>query len=61
MVKTTREQRVSLKRIRDRHCPDERYRDFRKRVEPVFFGGGAIIVQVPGMWIGIEPDGYSHT
>ena len=34
------------------------YRDFRKTV---LHGYDCLMVKVPGMWIGIEKDGYSHT
>jgi hypothetical protein len=37
------------------------YRDFRETVEPVMFSGGAICVRWCGMFVCIEPDGYSHT
>jgi hypothetical protein len=37
------------------------YRQFRKQVCPVFGGGGCVIVPWCGMWLGIEPDGYTHS
>ena len=64
MVKTTRAQRVSLHRLwerRDSRRPGERYCQFRRRVQPVICGGGAVIVEWSGMWIGIETDGYAHS
>ena len=77
MVKLTREQRLSLKRIYDR-CPLYKlaadpppysipsngpitYREFRKLVTPYFDNSGCIMVQWCGMWIGIEVDGYAHS
>jgi len=35
-----------------------RYRDFRRKVEP---GPGCIMIPYAGMWLGIEPDGYTHS
>ena len=64
MVKTTREQRVALKRIweRDLHqdgkTHHQTYREFRKSVTPGF---GWIGVEWAGMYLGIEPDGYTHS
>lgn len=69
MIRTTRAQRVALKRIWLRWYPEgvlsypdaaPTYREFRKRVSGMI-GGDAVMVQVPGMWLGIEPDGYVHT
>jgi hypothetical protein len=34
------------------------YRAFRRTVHQ---GTGCIMVQYAGMWVGIEPDGYTHT
>ena len=34
------------------------YRTFRKKVVP---GPGCIMVPWCGMWLGIEPDGYTHS
>jgi hypothetical protein len=70
MVRMNRQQRVALKRLHDRMVADARpsqekrlpaYREFRRTVKPVFAGDGAVIVQWSGMWVGIEPDGYTHT
>ena len=30
-------------------------------VQPMIMGDGCILVQFPGIWIGIEPDGYAHS
>jgi hypothetical protein len=37
------------------------YLKFRRTVKPILFGDGAICVQWNGMWLAIEPDGYTHT
>jgi hypothetical protein len=76
MIVLTKPQRASLKRVYDRHivegslpkpapgkatgfyCPT--YREFRRTVQP-YIGGDCVLVKVPGMWIGIERDGHSHT
>jgi hypothetical protein len=38
--------------------PSIQYRRFRKRVQP---GPGCIMFAWHGMWLGIEPDGYTHS
>ena len=59
MVKLTKAQQVALKRISIRH--NVSYLDLRRRVQCTFFCDGAVMVEVAGMWIGIEIDGYAHT
>jgi hypothetical protein len=34
------------------------YRAFRRKVQP---GYGCLMVPSAGMWIGVEPDGYTHS
>jgi hypothetical protein len=64
MSTITRQQRVALKAVYDRHIlggfnSDFRpYRAFRRTVQP---GPDCIMVQVPGVWLGIETDGYTHS
>lgn len=67
MIRTTRAQREALFRVWQRWYPADvvsypnpapTFHKFRKRVQP---GPGCIMVQVPGMWLGIEPDGYTHS
>lgn len=73
-MRLTREQRKALKRVYDRspifikevvnHVPlrvVQTYRGFRKTVQPLLGTGGAIAVHWQGMWLCIEPDGYTHT
>lgn len=38
--------------------PTIQWRRFRATVQP---GPGCIMVQWRGMWLGIEPDGYTHS
>ncbi|MBW1672089.1 MAG: hypothetical protein JRJ45_00335 [Deltaproteobacteria bacterium] len=61
MTKTTKAQRQSLKTVfyrmdcvHDLHA----YRQFRKTVQ---WGYGCVMVPFAGMWLGIEPDGYTHS
>lgn len=77
MVKTTRAQREALFRIFQRdfpnwvtpfyrdsfkgghvRVPSIQYRRFRSKVQP---GPGCIMLPWSGMWLGIEPDGYTHS
>ncbi len=66
MIKTTREQRETLKRklMEENYVrkmafrPPLTYRQFRRSVEASF---GYIMVPFKGQWLGIEPDGYAHT
>jgi hypothetical protein len=67
MVRTTKAQRQSIKRVFDRDATRNRmpaeatYRDFRKLVQPTFGCDGAVTVPWCGMWLCIEQDGYVHT
>lgn len=66
MTKTNRAQREALQRVYTRlKAPDFSgatrditYREFRRTVQP---GPGCIMVPYCGMWLGIEPDGYTHS
>lgn len=64
MVRLNRAQRVALKRVYDRTvhenqtCDTRSYRTFRRGVE---HGPGCVMVRFAGMWLGIEPDGYTHS
>ena len=69
MIRTTREQREALSRVYQRQHPipvhpaNQRawfkgYMAFRKTVQG---GPGCIMVHWAGMWLGIEPDGYTHS
>lgn len=54
----TRLQREALKRVYQRHGERTSYLKFRRTVLP---GPGCIMVPYCGMWLGIEPDGYTHS
>jgi hypothetical protein len=58
VIKTTKAQRKALKAVYDRTPLSVSYRSFRRFVQP---GPGCIMVQWSGMWLGIEPDGYTHS
>lgn len=54
----TKLQRKALKAVFDRTSGSGTYRAFRRAVVP---GPGCIMVPIAGMWLGIEPDGYTHS
>lgn len=56
-MKLTKAQRQALKKVFDR-TQGGSYLTFRRTVEP---GWGCIMVPFAGMWLGIEPDGYTHS
>lgn len=58
MVKTTRKQREALRRVWARGADNRSYRELRAAVLP---GSDCIMLQWAGMWLGIEPDGYTHS
>jgi hypothetical protein len=37
------------------------YLRFRRSVQNIIGGDGAVCVQWNGMWLAIEPDGYTHS
>ena len=67
----TKAQRVALKKVYDRKplfltsyygmdTTRQGYLGFRRMVQPELCGS-AIMVPWCGMWLGIEPDGYTHS
>lgn len=73
MINLTRAQREALYRVFNR-CPLDAnadrlqgnltpitYRQFRKKVQPMFCGDGGVMIHWCGMWLGIETDGYTHS
>lgn len=54
----TKAQRSSLFKVWERDNQLLTYRDFRRTVLP---GAGCILVPWCGMYLGIEPDGYTHS
>ncbi len=76
MIRLTRAQRVALLAIYERHIVGRTadsprlilitqsapsYRAFRRTVRPLLGGSDCAMVEAAGMWVGIEPDGYTHT
>ena len=59
MMALTKAQRKAIKRKYDQD-PDgaTSYRQFRKRATPGF---DCLMLHWCGMWLGIEPDGYTHS
>ena len=57
----TKQQQQSLKRKWMFWNEDRSYLKFRRSVQEVFMGEGAICVQWNGMWLVIESDGYTHS
>ena len=53
-------QRLALRQLRLRHDPPPSHEAFVARLtkEPC---GDAIMCEAWGMWIGVEPDGYTHS
>jgi hypothetical protein len=54
----TKAQRQSVYRLWLRDEKKQPYRQFRRRVQPAY---GCVIINLWGMWLGIEPDGYTHS
>lgn len=66
MVKTTRAQRVALKKIHGRARNADTptpltYRAFRALIQPTYGCDGAVAVPFAGMWLCVERDGYTHS
>jgi hypothetical protein len=72
MIKTTKEQRIAIKRVFDRQPiyttkiaeafnQPISYKRFRSTAQPTFGCDGAIVLHWCGMWLCIERDGYCHT
>ena len=55
----TRAQRLAIRRTYERSADNApTYRALRRRV---ISGPGCILLPWCGMWLGIEPDGYTHS
>ena len=57
----TPEQRCALGKIYYRHLDTPTNLTYREFRETVRLGSGCIMVPWCGMWLGIEPDGYTHS
>lgn len=60
-MRLSKQQQQSLKRKWTFWNEGRSYLKFRRSVQEVFMGEGAICVQWNGMWLVIESDGYTHT
>ena len=60
MVALTKNQQQSLLRKWRQSDQGMSYRAFRRTVEPMF-RDPAVVVKWCGMWLCIEPDGYTHS
>ena len=55
----TKPQQQALLRVYQRsEAPTETFLAFRRRVQPAM---GYVMIEWCGMWLGIEPDGYTHS
>jgi hypothetical protein len=61
MMRLTKPQQESLKRKWMFWNENESYLKFRRDVQEVFMGEGAVCVRWNGMWLVIESDGYTHS
>ena len=60
MVALTKNQQQSLLRKWKQSDQGMSYRAFRRTVEPMF-RDPAVVVKWCGMWLAIEPNGYTHS
>jgi hypothetical protein len=61
MISITKAQQQALLRKWRDHDNGMTYRQFRRSVEPIFGGDGAVVVKWWTMWLCIEPNGYVCT
>ena len=61
MIFLTKAQRVALKKVHDRHVPDIPYLVFRRSVFPLLGDATCAMVWVPGMCLGTEANGETHS
>lgn len=58
MAKLNKAQQQALLRVWNRNPQGETYLQFRRRVQP---GWDCVMVKSGSIWLGIEPDGYTHS
>jgi len=58
-MKLSKEQQTALNRVWTRNNQGKSYLAFRRSVCVSF--DNAVLVRWSGMWLGIEPDGYTHS
>lgn len=57
-MRLTKLQRQALLRVYNRTDKTATYRQFRRKVEP---GPGCIMVPFCSFYLGVEPDGHTHS
>ena len=65
----TDEQQTVLQRVLERHIVDSEHPEFKNRGFRDWILGDVhkaiaddcVMVKIPDMWLGIEPDGYTHS
>jgi hypothetical protein len=62
MKKLTKEQQQALKRVYDRGADTNppTYLQFRRQAVMMAYDD-CVLIQWAGMWLGIEPNGYTHS
>lgn len=61
MTKLTKDQQQALKRVYDRDSDGAAsYLEFRRRARHYTYLG-CVMIHWCNMWLGIEPDGYTHS
>jgi hypothetical protein len=65
MINLTFEQKQALKKLYTRQSWDDKptfksYLALRRAIVPAVFGG-YILIDMGHVWLGIEPDGYTHS
>jgi hypothetical protein len=58
MVKLNKAQQQALLRVWNRNPQAETYLELRRRVQP---GWDCVMIKFGSIWLGIEPDGYTHS
>lgn len=56
----TRQQREALKRVYDRQPMPVTYREFRRQAVRASYDN-CVMIAWNNIWLGIEPDGYTHS
>ena len=61
MIILTKPQRKALHRKWSQNDQGLTYRQFRATVQSGYSFLGCVMVYWSGMWLGVEPDGYTHS
>lgn len=60
-MKLTKPQQEALKKVFLRHNDDDNHASYLAFRRTVLYGPGCVMVPYFGMFLGIEPDGYTHS